>query len=262
MLMLTHNWILRMFLGARLARDAEPDLFVYNVAPDILTVHDDIRAEMTHKIARFRPLPKEHRKAACVQFHLLVDDIAHHGRLCREATAGINPLSAGYAYRKGRPLVEPIMDFHRRMGRPVSSDEAAYCSHILIEIAVDQLLEDEIQQELSRQFVTALSYTVEAKIEDFCSTSSWLYGIRPEIIADALKKGKDKYDAGGDENFSSLSGRMALYIDKFRLDKTDHSTWSGLRNLLDQAMSVANDYEEFLITAVKMISKSDFRIRL
>ncbi len=262
MLMLTHTWMLRMFLGADRAREVEPDFFVHNVAPDILTVHKDINAEMTHNIARFRPLPEEHGKAIFVQFHLLVDDIAHHGKICREATASFDPASRGYAYLKGRPLVKPIMDFHNSLGQEITGGEAAYCSHILIEIAVDQLLQDKLQGEVAEQFVTALGYTLDARMEDFCRTSAWLYGIEPEIIAESLKKGKDKYDAGSDDNFASRSGRMDLYIAKFGLDKREPSTWSGLNSLLDQAMEMVRDYEEFLLAAEKMIRQSDFRICL
>jgi len=251
-----------MFLGADRAREVEPDFFVHNVAPDILTVHNDINSEMTHNISRFRPLPEEHGKAIFVQFHLLVDDIAHHGKVCREAAAGFDPSSQGYAYLKGRPLVKPIRDFHSNLGQSISGDEAAYCSHILIEIAVDQLLQDKIQTDVARQFVTALGYTLDAKMDDFCRTSSWLYGIEPQIIAEALKKGKDKYDTGSGDNFASHAGRMDLYISKFGLDKGDPFTWSGLKILLDQAMQLVKDYEEFLLTAVKVIRQSDFRIRL
>ncbi len=118
MLMLTHTWVLSLFLGPGMVREAEPDLFLHNVAPDLLTVHNNINSEMTHGVARFLPLPEEHRKAALVQFHLLVDDISHHGRICRKPTASFDPLSDGYAYRKGRTLIRPIMEFHGKLGGP------------------------------------------------------------------------------------------------------------------------------------------------
>lgn len=262
MLMLTHTWILKKFLGCDLAREVEPDLFIHNVAPDILTVHQDISSELTHGVARFLPLPEEHRKANFVQFHLLVDDIAHHGRICQNAAVSFDPSSSGYTYRKGAPLIKPITDFHNSLGRPVSYVEAAYCSHILIEMAFDQVLQEGEQQELASLFSAALSHTVEAGLEDFCRTSSWLYGIGPEVVAEAIKKGKDKYGVGGEDNFASLSGRMALYIGKFNLDKDNREVWSGLRGLLGQAMSIVNDYEEFVIAAIKEIRNSAFKANL
>jgi len=257
--MLTHTWILKEYLGRNDASEVEPDLFIHNVAPDILTIHQDIRSDMTHGVERFLPLPEEYRKANFVKFHLMVDDIAHHGRICQKATAEFNPASGGYAYRKGTALIEPIRDFHKSLGQAISHAEAAYCSHILIEMAFDQVLQEETDRELVSIFSAALSYTLEAKLDEFCQTSSWLYGIGAPVIAEALGQGREKYDVASEDCFASLSGRLALYIGKFKLDNDNAAVWSGLQSLLSQAIDIVDDYDEFLIGAMAQIRDSGFK---
>jgi len=50
MLMMTHTWILKEFLGSDF-RDSL-DLYVYNVCPDLLPIHKCITSEFTHGISR------------------------------------------------------------------------------------------------------------------------------------------------------------------------------------------------------------------
>jgi hypothetical protein len=259
MLMLTHTRILRMFLGSNTLKNIEPDLFIHNVSPDLLHVHKDITPDMTHTVERFRCYPEAHKKAAFVQFHLLVDDIAHHGRISK-GTADFDSNSEGYAYRRGRPLIGSIRDFHNSIGRPISYDEAAYRSHIIVEMAFDQALQDgEAQYDLDSFFLEALNYTVSDKMDDFCRTSSWLYGIREETIAEAIEQGREKYmrdDSAG--LFASFDGRIALYINKFGLDYDSAATWSGLKDLLHRGTGIVKDDEGFLTTTISSIREAGF----
>ena len=257
MLMLTHTWILRTFLASTPSQNIAPDIFVHNISPDILPVHKDITTDMTHGVERFIRPPAEHSKAALAQFHLFVDDIAHHGTICRGSAINFNPHSEGYTYRKGRLLIEPIIAFHRSIGQQLSFNEASYRSHILIEMAFDQALQDgEAKQEAALLFFDALNYTVENKLEDFCRTSSWLYGISEGIIAEAIRQGKEKYTLERADLFSASSGRVALYTGKFGLDYND--TRSGVENLLDRGMDMVTDYGDFLTFTLKTIRETGF----
>ncbi|MGD0276164.1 MAG: hypothetical protein ABSB79_08930 [Syntrophales bacterium] len=106
--MLTHTWLLRSFLADHRLQLDSPDIYVYNVIPDLLPIHGDATSALTHGIGRFSTLPIEHRKVAFVRFHLLVDDMAHHGRLIHRAESEFDAMSKGYTYRKGRFLVDDI----------------------------------------------------------------------------------------------------------------------------------------------------------
>lgn len=140
MLMLTHTWILKEFIGqSRLDQDVL-DLFTYNVSPDMLCFHKDITADMTHGIPRFCSMPKEYRKAAFVHFHLLVDDIAHHGKIDTSIVKEFNPYSKGYTYIKGRPLIEPLKQFYEDIGKDISFNHISYQTHMIIEMAFDLAL--------------------------------------------------------------------------------------------------------------------------
>jgi hypothetical protein len=261
MLMLTHTWILRTFLASTTSQYITPELFLHNVSPDILPVHKDITTDMTHGVERFINLPLEHSKAALAQFHLFVDDIAHHGKICRGNAIFFNPHSEGYTYRKGRLLIEPIMDFHRSIGQKLSFNEASYRSHILIEMAFDQALQDgEAKQEAALLFFDALNYTVENKLEDFCRTSSWLFGINEGIIAEAIRQGKEKYTLESADLFSAAAGRVALYTGKFGLDYNE--TRSGVEYLLGRGMDVVSDYGDFLTSTLDTIRETGFTCSL
>ncbi len=260
MLMLTHTWMLLMFLGPGLARTAERDLFVHNISPDILPIHQDITTDMTHGLPRFRHLPGEYSKAFFTQFHLLVDDIAHYGRICAAAPKIFDPHSNGYAYRKGRLLIAPLLDFHSSIGHRLNYAEAAYRAHIIIEMAFDQVLQDEGgREELVPLFFEALNYTLDDKLEDFCRIAAWFYGIDTATIAEALRIGKEK--CAHEERtalFASLNGRIALYIGKFGLDVHHPATWSGLHDLLLQGVEITADYEDFFRKTIAAIRATGF----
>jgi hypothetical protein len=261
MLMLTHTWILRKFLGSGLSESIEPDLYLYNVSPDMLPIHSDITPDMTHGISRFRRPPKEHRKAAFVQFHLLVDDIAHYGTICQKGRIDFDPHSNGYAYRKGRLLIEPLIDFHKSIGSKISYNQAAYRAHIIVEMAFDQIIHDRAaaNREFNLPFPDVLNYTVENRLQEFCRTTSWLYGIHEQTIAAALKQAIERSNRdSAASSFASFSSRIGLYIGKFGLDRNDEATCCGLEKLMHCGMDMVSDYDDFLATLLITIRESGF----
>ena len=261
MLMLTHTWFLKEFIETnRISRD-HLDIFAYNVSPDILPVHESITPAMTHRIPRLSRLPQEYHKAAFIQFHLLVDDMAHHGRIGEKAVMDFNPNSNGYAYVKGRPLIQLIMDFHRDIGSEISFSEAAYRSHMIIEISFDLVIYRR-NTFLTTLFSEALSYTIENKIGEFSGTLGWFFGIKQKIILEAIEKGAAVYTKDRIDSLTNIEGRISLYIDKFRYDSNDDKTRCGIRNLFKQAVDLVTDYENFLHTTLKAIKESGFKLPL
>ncbi|MFA4916471.1 MAG: hypothetical protein WC560_07355 [Syntrophales bacterium] len=259
MLMLTHTWILKEFLGrGRLSSDVL-DLFVYNISPDILPFHKAITSNMTHGIPRFLRLPNQYKKAAFVLFHLLVDDIAHHGKIGKTAVRNFNPNSDGYTYVKGKPLIRPIMDFYKSIGREIDYSHAAYQSHLIIEMTFDLALHQGMGSDnLVPLFCDALEYTVQNKIEEFGEVQAWLLNISEEIIADAIRQGKHTCSRDRMSRFMNVEGRVGLYLDRFGLDRNDDSTRAGIRNLLNCGMALVSDYEDFLYPTIKEIRNSPF----
>lgn len=96
MLLLAHTWILKEFLALDPRKCRDPDIYIHNLSPDILTIHEAIKPVTTHGISRFRNFPSRYKKAAFVQFHLLVDDMAHYGEITDDLNNVFNPDSGGY----------------------------------------------------------------------------------------------------------------------------------------------------------------------
>ena len=260
MLMLTHTWILREFLGPRALLPECLDLYAYNVCPDLLTFHPAISSEMTHGIDRFRDLPDPHRKAAFVHFHLLVDDIAHYGDICEQPVRTFNPDSGGYTYVRGRSLVEPIRKFQKRFGREVSPSEAAYQSHIMIETAFDMVLNRKPENSgLIPLFTESLGGVARNGIEEFGRTIEWLTDIQGETAGEAFAHGVNICTPERMNGLMNVEGRINLFIDKFGLDRKDRAMRAGAIELMEQGMELVRDCEAFLEPAMEKIRKSAFR---
>ena len=60
MFMLTHTYFLQKVLGAADIKDIDPDVYVYNIAPDLLTIHPRISPHKTHKIRRSLQIPPQY----------------------------------------------------------------------------------------------------------------------------------------------------------------------------------------------------------
>lgn len=258
MLMLTHTWILKEFLGKRVDEDVL-DLFTYNVSPDMLCFHKDITAAMTHGIPRFCNLPDAHRKAAFVHFHLLVDDIAHHGRIGHEIVKEFNPYSKGYTYVKGRPLIEPITDFYHDIGKHVDFENISYQSHMIIEMMFDLALHyNQVDQRLLTLFCDSIDFTAENKIDEYSNTLGWLLGINRDVAAMALHNGQKVCTLERMNLFTSMKGRINAFTNRFGLDQNDIQTLQGVESLMNLGMELVSDYEEFLFPTIKTVKDAGF----
>ena len=259
MLLLTHTWILKEFLGASQLCSEVLDLFAYNASPDLLPIHTQITADITHGVPRSCHIPPEYRKAAFAQFHLLVDDIAHHGRILEKPIRAFNPHSEGYTYIKGRPLMRPIADFHKSIGREINVNDAAYQAHMIFEMAFDLTLYRQMGNgDLIRLFCNALNHTVANSILEFSSSLGWLFSVKEETIREAIDWGKDACTFDRMTHFMNSEDRIGLYIDKFGLDREDKKIWEGVESLMTQGLDLVGDYEDFLPSTMEAIKDSGF----
>jgi len=259
MLMLTHTWILRELLTLYPSEIKTPDVFAYNVCPDLLPIHRSVHASMTHRISRFKQVPREHRKAHYVQLHLLADDIAHHGKICDEVVTEFNPDAQGYAYVVGQPLVEPIMSYCEFLGLPVDRIEAAYRSHMIIELSVDIYLRQKGEgRALVDLFQNALEQTDRIYLSEFTNTLSWLFGIERGIIREALDRAMIFYTADRMIQFVDMKQRAGFYIKKFGFSDTNKPACAGMIDLMNQGMSLIGDPMDYLHGVVRTIQKSPY----
>jgi len=260
MLMLTHTWVLRELLR-RSGRDpASPDIFVYNVAPDLLTIHPSITSAMTHAVPRLAVLPPRDARGAYVQFHLLVDDMAHFGRIVPDAPGEFDAAAAGYAYRQGRSLVPGLTALHNRIGRPISPDEALYRSHIMAEMAFDLNLYHRQDGDLLDRFLEALEFSAEGGRADFAGTLSRLTGIGEAVLAEAVVMGRNTYDRRRMEEFLTVEGRTALFMNKFGVERDDRDAREGVGALMRRALETTEDRNGFLEPVLTAILEAGFRL--
>ncbi len=257
MLLHTHTWILREFMRRHAGGDPSLDMFIYNVIPDILPIHESITSQMTHRIPRFRAAPAAFKKAAFVQFHLMVDDVAHYGAITARGSDEFRSNPGGYAYEKGKDLVPRILGFHERAGKPISMDSAVYRSHMMIEMAFDLLL-FEREGSLLDLFAKALDDSLRHRRSEMVSTLQWLLDIPEKTIETAMEKGFAAY--GGDRIYRtmSLEGRTRLYIDKFDYDSEDGEVWKEVKDWVSRGMVLSEDYESFLFHTLTVIRDAGF----
>jgi hypothetical protein len=261
MLMMTHTWLLRNFTGgAELIRN-HPDLLIYNICPDLLPIHKDITAEDTHGIPRHRLLPAKYRKNAFVLFHLMVDDISHHGEITSQPVMEFNPESNGYTYLKGKPLVQPLLDIYEKQGTPISNAHAAYRSHMIIEMTFDLALHLERLGE-SEKLLTllseAMSYTVKEKLAEFSENIAWLYGIPVESVEEALREGAAVYTLNRIRRFMTIEGRIQLFASKYGIPRDNAQAIAGLTDVMNQGMELVKDYGDFLEPTLAAIRRVGF----
>ena len=157
MLMLTHTWVLRECLARNRFREKGLDLYIYNIIPDILPFHESITAQFTHDLKRTMEPPEEFGKFRFILLHLLLDDFAHYGE-AHGRRFGFDPDSKGYAYAAGKSMHGQMQDIFRRAGEDISIPEAAYRSHMLIEMAFDLALYD-IDPTLLDLMVKSMEFT-------------------------------------------------------------------------------------------------------
>ena len=262
MLMLTHAWLLKHFLGAACFNEKNQDLYVYNICPDFLPIRKEFTSEKTHGISRFGELTAEHKKAAFIHFHLMVDDIAHHGVIDKVPVKTFNPDSRGYTYIKGKPLMQPLADLYLKRGKPIDSSVSAYRSHMIIEMMFDLSLYRALPEESNRLLelmCDALQQmTRKDNADEFAETVGWIYNVHPQDAAEALKQCADVYTIRRMNSFMSLEGRIKVFINKFGLEPADGQTYSILENIMTLGMNLVGNYEEFLDPTLEAIRKVGF----
>jgi hypothetical protein len=261
MLMMTHTWLLMNYPRGEEFIMKNPDLLIYNLCPDLLPIHKDITAEATHGIPRYRLLPAEYRKNAFVHFHLMVDDISHHGAITRQPVIEFNPDSNGYTYLKGKPLVQPLLDIYKNMGKPIPYAHAAYRSHMIIEMTFDLVLHQGQLAESDKLLTLlseAMSFTALEKFAEFSENIAWLYGVPVKTIAEALKEGAAVYTLNRIRRFMSLEGRIQLFANKYGIPRDDGQAIAGLTDVMNMGMELVKDYGDFLAPTLTAIRRAGF----
>lgn len=256
MLMLTHTYILQNILGMAGIKNYDPDIFVYNIVPDLLTIHPDINSQQTHKIKRLLNIPPLYPKVAYVMFHLLVDDLAHYGFICPGIPDEFNPDSQGYSYIKGKPLINPILDFQKKADREISYDEAAYRSHLVVEMIYDLVIIDHIESSKTIELLAdAISITAREKMDEFVTTINWLYGLGKIEICEVMQKAAHSYMTYERiRKTMNIEGRIRLYAYKFGL-QDDQLYLSGIKNIFLQARELLDDNDIFLRETAETVKK-------
>jgi hypothetical protein len=261
MLMLTHAWLLDSFLGARCFDPENQDLYLYNICPDFLPIHRCFTSDIPHGVSRFRNLPVRHAKAAFIHFHLMVDDISHHGTIDRVPVKDFNPDSQGYTYLKGRPLLGAIKDLYARQNRPIDHATASYRSHMLIEMTFDLAL----YQGLSAEGKDLLLFMCDAmqslkgeRLREFADTVGWFYDADPAAVGEAMGMCAPFYTPERMNEFMSLDGRIKVFLRKFGLDASNRAAYKTLEGIMDQGMDLVCDYEAFLDPTLDAIQKVGF----
>jgi len=253
--MLTHTYLLQQIMDASGIKNSDPDIYIYNIAPDLLTIHPDINSNQTHSINRFIQAPPDHKRTAYIMFHLLVDDLAHYGNISLQCQKGFDPHSAGYTYLKGRNLIGSIMDLHKIIDRDISYNEAAYRSHLIIEMIYDLVILSRIQAGRSIDLLEeAIHFTLEKRGNEFCGEIAWLYGVEKDAVRDVLKNAASYLTKERMERIMNIEGRIRLFTGKFGL-KNDNSIFADAIQTLFQDALDSIENEDFLQQTAAAIRK-------
>jgi hypothetical protein len=254
--MLTHTYLLQRILGERVFNSNDLDAYVYNIVPDLLTIHPDITSQQTHKIERLMHVPESYPKAAYIMFHLLIDDLSHYGSMCPGTVDEFNPDSQGYSYIRGKPLIHSLLSLHRSINNEISYNEAAYRSHLIIEMIYDLVIADHINVEKTIEIlVEAINFTANKKIDELVSITNWIYNFGENEIREVIEKSSRFLTIDRMQKIMNMEGRIRLYADKFGLKSNDPLIADGLRKLFLQATDLVDDNEVFLTEAEKSIKK-------
>jgi len=261
MLMMTHTWLLKNYLRDPNLIADNLDLFIYNICPDLLPLHQDITAADTHGIPRCLTRPPAHRKNAFVHFHLMVDDLSHHGMIASEPVREFNPDSRGYTYLKGKPLVRPLLEIYDFQGTPIDRDQAAYRSHMIIEMTFDlvmhcaRIAEGE---QLIALLCEAMRFTMAERLTEFSENIAGLYGFSPAMVRETMQAGAVFYNYDRIRRFMTLEGRMQLFAGKFGISRDDKIALDMLRVIMNQGMELVRDYNDFMAPTLAEIRRAGF----
>lgn len=265
MLMLTHTWVLREFLGEDyINRHRLSDLYIYNILPDVLPLHETITAEMTHRPVvvpdAITDPPPEFAKSRFIYFHLLTDDFAHFGE--GEGRPGsFDPESRGYAYVVGRQVSETLGRIYRDAGCGLSPSETAYRTHVLVEMAFDLALHER-DRKLMELLTQAMEFTLAERLGELSRTAGWFYGISEHIIEETMNRASFLGNAERLLSTMNVSGRVGLFLKKFPdgLDGAPKGKLTGeLEALFRRLMDLTENKEAFLKDVSGMLHRSGFK---
>lgn len=51
-------------------------------------------------------------------------------------------------------------------------------------------------------------------------------------------------------HFMDNPDRIGFFIDKFGLDRNDHTTWKGVESIMIRGFDLGSDYEDFLLPTI------------
>ncbi|KQC11425.1 MAG: hypothetical protein APR62_01565 [Smithella sp. SDB] len=254
MFTLTHTYFLQKFLAATDFKNIEPDIYVYNIIPDLLTIHPQISPDKTHNIKRSLQIPVQYSRSAYVMFHLLVDDLSHYGYICFDGHKKFDPNSQGYSYLKGKHLINSILDLYGMIEKNISYEEAIYQSHLIIEMIFDLVILNQINSlKTIDLLIDSINFTLSNKMDEFVATINWLYKFGEDEIKEVMKKASLSITKEGMEGIMSISGRINLYREKFGLKNSDQLFYERVRNLFQYARDLIDDDELFLLETAHTI---------
>lgn len=258
--MLTHTWILREFLGGDYIHQQRlADLYIYNILPDLLPLHENITAEITHRPTGKTDPPREFTKSRYIYFHLLIDDFAHYGE--GESRPGtFNPDSKGYAYVMGKEISAGLRNIYRLAGHDISPSEAAYRCHVLIEMAFDLALY-EGEKKIMDLLTESMNFTLADRLQELSQSAGWFYGIDDRIIEETMNRARFLGNADRLRSTMNVSGRVGLFLKKFR-DELDGSKIGELEELFRLGMDLTKNKEAFLKDVSGMLERSGFKAGL
>lgn len=188
MLMMTHTWIMKEYLKHIGYHYVMADLYAYNVIPDLLPVHREITAEMTHAIDRSGGMPLVEQRESFIRFHVLLDDFSHFGAISEKSPGRFLNDSQGYTYIKGRPLIAPVMELHCSAGKEIEISQASYESHMLIEMAFDMVLCRETNNgDLLECLYSGLRSMLDGDRREVSLFLSQTFGIATATMSDAVE---------------------------------------------------------------------------
>jgi hypothetical protein len=244
MLMLTHTWVLREFLGGDyISRQRLADLYIYNILPDLLPLHEDITSEITHRPTGKTDPPHEFTKSRYIYFHLLIDDFAHFGE-GKSRPGSFDPDSKGYAYVIGKEISDNLIQIYRRAGRDVGPAEAAYRSHVLIEMAFDLELYER-DRKIMDLLTESMNFTLEERLQELSRTAGWFFGIDEQVIEETMNRARFLGNPDRLKTTMNVGGRVGLFLKKFR-DDLDGRSIAELEELFSAGMDLTGNKEAFL----------------
>ena len=247
MLMLTHTYLLQSIMDMAGIKNYNPDIFVYNIVPDLLTIHPEITSRQTHKIKRLLQIPPLYPKAAYVMFHLFVDDLAHYGFISPGIPDDFDPDSQGYTYIKGKPLIGSILAFQKKVNKEISYNEAAYRSHLVVEMVYDLIIMDYIKNNKTIELLANAVYvTVKEKMDEFTATINWLYGLDEPDIRDVMTKALSYMTEERLKKTLNIEGRIRLYEYKFGLQDDEQLYLADMKNIFLHASQLLDNGTIFL----------------